>query len=76
MKAYVLISIRTGEIRDVVNQLRMIEGVMEANMTFGPHDAVAVIEAKDIKHLGKILATDIKPIPGIIDTLTCIAVEN
>ncbi|MCJ7583410.1 MAG: Lrp/AsnC ligand binding domain-containing protein [Anaerolineales bacterium] len=75
MKAYVLISIRTGEVRDVVRQLKKIEQVKEANMTFGPYDAVAIVESKDVNDLGRTLATVIQPIPGILETLTCLAVE-
>ena len=75
MKAYVLISIRTGEVRDVVRQLKKIEQVKEANMTFGPYDAVAIVESKDVNDLGRTLATIIQPIPGILETLTCLAVE-
>jgi DNA-binding Lrp family transcriptional regulator len=75
MKAYVLISIRPGEVRDVVRQLKKIEQVKEANMTFGPYDAVAIVESKDVNDLGRTLATLIQPIPGILETLTCLAVE-
>jgi DNA-binding Lrp family transcriptional regulator len=75
-KAYILINIRTGEIHNVVRQLERVEGVIDANMTFGPYDAVAVVEAKDIPHLGRILDTAIQPIPGVIETLTCLAVEE
>lgn len=75
MRAYVLVQVRTGEIRDVVRQVRRVEGIQEANMTLGPYDVVATVEANDLKHLGKILAIGIQPIPGVIDTLTCMAVE-
>ena len=76
MKAYVLIHIRTGEIREVVRQLRRVEGVSEVNMTFGPYDAVAVVEADDVKNIGDIMATGVQPIPGVMDTITCLAVEE
>lgn len=76
MKAYVLINIRTGDLRAVVKQLKSVEGTVEAHMTFGPYDAVAEIEANDIEHLGKILTMGIQPIPGVLDTLTCLAVDN
>ena len=75
MKAYVLINTRIGEIRDVVRQLAKVDGVIEANMTFGPYDAIAIIKANDINHLGKIIASSISPIPGVTHTLTCLAVE-
>lgn len=74
MKAYILIHIRTGEIRQVVRHLHQVEGVVEANMTFGPYDAVAVVEAEDVKSIGNIMASEIQPIPGVLDTLTCLAV--
>lgn len=76
MKAYVLITIRAGEIREVMRQLQRTEGVLEAHMTFGPYDAVAVVSAPDIKNLGKVISQGIQPIPGVVNTLTCLAVEE
>ena len=75
MKAYVLVNIRTGNVKEVVNHLRRVSAVVEANMTFGPYDAVAVIETDDINGVGAILANEIQPIPGILDTMTCLAVD-
>lgn len=75
MKAYVLIKIRSGEVKTVVRELRKTEKVVEATMTFGPYDAVAVIESPDISSLGSLIASSIQPIPGIEQTLTCIAVD-
>ena len=75
MKAYILINIRTGEVLDVVRQMRKIEQVTEINMTFGPYDAVAIVETKNLEELGKILAGSVQPIPGVEETLTCLAVE-
>ncbi|MEI6291417.1 MAG: Lrp/AsnC ligand binding domain-containing protein [Chloroflexota bacterium] len=76
MKAFVLINIRTGEINDVVQQLKKIKQVRDVNMTFGPYDAVAIVDSKDINDLGQILAGIIQPIPGVEETLTCLAVET
>ena len=75
MKAYVLVNIRTGSVKEVVGHLRRVASVVEANMTFGPYDAVAVIETDDINGVGSVLANEIQPIPGILDTMTCLAVD-
>ncbi len=75
MKAYILINIRVGGVSEVVRHLRRVPNVVEANMTFGPYDAVAVVKADNPNHLGHILADEIQPIPGITETLTCMAVE-
>ena len=76
MKAYVLIDIRTGEIREAVQQLRRIDGVVDAYMTFGIYDAIAVVEAKDLNEMGRIMSSSIQPIPGVLETITCLAVED
>jgi len=75
MKAYVLISVRAGEVKEVVRQLRKLEQVIEAHMTFGPYDAVAEISAENLNGLGTMIASDIQPIPGVVETLTCVAVD-
>ncbi len=75
MRAYILIKVRPGEIREVVRQLARVEGVTEATMTFGPYDAVAVVEAADVGGIGRVMASSIQPIPGVTETLTCLAVQ-
>ncbi len=75
MKAYVLIKIRAGDVKDVVRSLRKVDGVSEAHMTFGPYDAVAEVEFTDVAKLGTITASKIQPIPGVEQTLTCLAVD-
>ncbi len=75
MKAYIMIKIRAGDVKEVVGHLRKINGVVEAHMTFGPYDGVAVVEAADIAKLGAITALEIQPIPGVEQTLTCLAVD-
>jgi DNA-binding Lrp family transcriptional regulator len=75
MKAYVMIKIRAGEVKEVVRHLRNVDGVVEAHMTFGPYDAVAVIDLPDIAKLGAVIALAIQPIPGVEQTLTCLAVD-
>ncbi len=75
MKAYILIKTRAGEIHEVVKSLRKLDGVTEAHMTFGPFDVVAEVETTDIAKLGAITASGIQPIPGVEQTLTCLAVD-
>ena len=75
MLAFVLIKIRAGDVKDVVTSLKRISTVREAHMTFGPYDAVAVVETPDVAKLGAVTATEIQPIPGVEQTLTCLAVD-
>lgn len=75
MKAYVLINIRTGDVKKVVKELRKLDNVVEANMTFGPYDSVALLETEDINGVGSTIVNEIQSIPGVLDTLTCLAVD-
>jgi len=75
MKAFVLIKIRAGDVNDVVSQLRGLPSVSEAHMTFGPYDAVAVIDSSDLSSIGTLIATSIQPIDGVEQTLTCLAAD-
>ncbi|GAB4580773.1 MAG: Lrp/AsnC ligand binding domain-containing protein [Anaerolineales bacterium] len=75
MKAFVLLKIRTGEVPQVLSLLGRVHAVQEAHMTFGPYDAIVVLEAQDVHAIGKIISNEIQPIPGILETLTCLAVD-
>lgn len=75
MKAFVLIKIRAGDVNEVVHQLREIPSVAEAHMTFGPYDAVAIIDSQDLSSIGSLIASSIQPIAGVEQTLTCLAAD-
>jgi DNA-binding Lrp family transcriptional regulator len=75
MKAFVLIKIRAGDAKEVEHQLRHADSVVEAYVTFGPYDAVAVVEAADLGIIGSLVASTIQPMQGVEQTLTCLAVD-
>lgn len=76
MKAFVLIKIRAGDVKDVVHQLREIPLVSEAHMTFGPYDAVAIVDSQELSSIGSLIASAIQPIAGVQQTLTCLAADE
>ncbi len=75
MKAYILIKIRSGEVKAVVHEMRKLPSIRSVEMTFGPYDAIAIAETTDLGELGQLVASKIQPIPGVEQTLTCLAVE-
>ncbi len=44
-------------------------------MTFGPYDAVAVIESLGLDAIGSLIASTLQPIRGVEQTLTCLAID-
>lgn len=75
MKAYIMINVRNGQIMEVVKLLRTIPSVTEAHMTFGPYDVVTKVEVESMTQMGDLIAEEIQPIPGVLETLTCLAVD-
>ena len=75
MRAYVLVHVRPGEEKQLTLALKGQPGVLRADVTFGPYDAIAEIEAPDLAGVGKIVYGTIRPQIGVIDTLTCLTVE-
>jgi DNA-binding Lrp family transcriptional regulator len=75
MKAIVLIKIQTGQVRPVVRDLKRIHAIVEVNATFGPFDAIAIVETGNLHDIGRIVTKEIQPIPGVLETLTCLTVE-
>ena len=73
MKAYVLIEIRSGGVDEAIRRFRDIAGVTEAHATFGPFDAVVVVEADSVDALGRLVNLEIQTVPAVIKTLTCLA---
>lgn len=75
MRAYVMVHVRPGEEKGLTQVLKRQAGVLRADVTFGPYDAIVEIEAPDLTGVGKIVYGTIRPQVGVIDTLTCLAVE-
>ncbi len=75
MRAYVLVHCRPGEDRHLTGALKGQPGVLRADVTFGPYDVIVEVEAADLHGVGKLVYSTIRPQIGVIDTLTCLAVE-
>ena len=76
MKAIVLIKFNTGDLADAFSDLRRLRSVTEAHLTFGPYDAIAIVQAENLKSLGQIVAREIQLIPGLVETCTCLMVDS
>lgn len=75
MRGYVLVHTRAGEERGIVKQLKGVPGIVKAVSTFGTYDVIVEVEAPDLAAIGKLVYDRIRATPGVIDTLTCLAVE-
>lgn len=72
MKAYVLINVRAGKTRDVVQKLRQIEGMRGADACWGRPDIFALYEGTG---LAETVIDRIQKIDGVESTDTHIVIE-
>ena len=59
---------------DILEKIKKIKGVSEANLIFGPYDFYVTISTETKENMGDI-AINIRSIEGIIDSLTCYVVS-
>ncbi|MBI4233445.1 MAG: Lrp/AsnC ligand binding domain-containing protein [Chloroflexi bacterium] len=71
VKAFVLLTVDTAKTRDVMAALRQNPKLKEVHEVLGPYDIVVVIEAQELDRVTSILRQEIRPIPGVRNTLTC-----
>ena len=73
-KAFILIETAVGKTREVANVLGSLGGMNSVDVVTGPYDIIAVIDAPDINTMGGLVTEKIHTIPGVVRTVTCVAV--
>jgi|YelNatPaOPRAMG01_1025707.scaffolds.fasta_scaffold163122_2 DNA-binding Lrp family transcriptional regulator len=74
VKAFVMLHVDLGCEKDVLRELRRMNGVVEAYIVDGVYDAVVVLEAKGLEELKKLISK-VRGMNNVQSTLTMIAVE-
>ena len=73
-RAYLLVETAVGKTRDVANTLQGLEGIESVDVVTGPYDIIAVISGADMAVVGNIVTEHIHTVPGVVRTVTCVAV--
>jgi DNA-binding Lrp family transcriptional regulator len=76
MKALVLVKFTSLETRDAYRLLKDLDQVVESCMVYGRYDAAVIIEAENLEQIKYIILSRIQPIPGVIETMPCLIVED
>jgi len=75
MKGYILIKLIPGLESGALSQIRVTSGVLDVNLVFGQWDAIAIVEAKTLFELVKIVVGEVRGIQGVQDTTTLLEAE-
>ena len=68
---FMLVEVETGKIHDVLEKLKVLEGIKELYAITGPYDIIAKVSAKDMETVIGIVEK-IHSVPGIVRTLSSI----
>jgi DNA-binding Lrp family transcriptional regulator len=74
VRAFVMLNVDLGCERDVLRELREMEGVVEAYVVEGVYDVVVVLEAEGLDDLRNLILK-VRGMDNVQSTLTMIAVE-
>ena len=71
VSAYILIQTEVGKASKVVEAIRLLDGIVEADDVTGPYDVIVKAQADTMDELGKMVVSQIQLVEGITRTLTC-----
>lgn len=74
--AYVLAKVEAGRDKEVVREIKKINGVKEATPTYGVYDLHVEVSFERMEELDKFIFEEIRRIPGIKETATLIAYKG
>ena len=75
MKAFVLIKVEPGRVKQVLQALSGMRTVVEASCVTGPDDIIAVLESEDARGISEVVIADLHDLDGIKGTDTRMVVE-
>ena len=75
-RAYLLVETAVGKTRDVATTLQRLEGIETVDVVTGPYDIIAMISAADMTVVGNLVTGHIHTVPGVVRTVTCVAVGS
>ncbi|HEX2922822.1 MAG TPA: Lrp/AsnC ligand binding domain-containing protein [Chloroflexota bacterium] len=75
-RAYVLIETLGGKSKEVADALRKVSGIAASDVVTGPYDVIAVAQGADANVIGRLVLNEVRGIPGISKTMTCLAVDS
>jgi DNA-binding Lrp family transcriptional regulator len=69
--AFVLVTTRIGETKEVLKGLKKIDGVKSVDVVLGPYDIIAVVEGDSLESIGKLITGHFHKVEGVERTTTC-----
>ncbi len=73
--AYILLTVRIGTLKHVLDDVRALDEVVEAEAITGPYDMILYLAVEGLPQLTEILLHKIEKIDGVTESMTLLVVE-
>ena len=74
-RAFVLLNVDLGSEEEVLQEIKTIDGVLEAHRVYGVYDTVVVVEMDSTEKLKEVVTWKIRRLSKVRSTLTMIAIK-
>ncbi|NIO36784.1 Lrp/AsnC family transcriptional regulator [Candidatus Bathyarchaeota archaeon] len=76
VSAYVLTKVEAGKDKEVLKQVKALEGVKKVSITYGEYDVIVEADFDKLQELDKFVFYTLRMIPQVKETMTIICVET
>jgi DNA-binding Lrp family transcriptional regulator len=76
MRAFVLITTEIGAMEQVLQDLKIIDGVIETFLLYGVYDIIAIVKADTMRQIKEVISGKIRRINHILTSQTLIAMDE
>lgn len=73
--AYILVEVLPGRRKQILNEVRALEGVVSVHTVTGPYDIIVYVEGPGLRDLERVFSA-IKAIEGVSRITTCLTFEG
>lgn len=73
--AFVLINADSGSERKLLEQIRKMDGVIEAHLVYGTFDIIAKVETKSLEELREHISVKTRKLDNVLSTMTLIVAD-
>ena len=75
-RAYILIETAIGKNSEVSQALMKLPQMQSVDTVTGPYDIIAIAETEDLPAIGSLISNQMHKVPGIVKTVSCLAVGS
>ena len=75
-RAYVLLTVESGEEDNVLNELAKIKGVEESYFSYGVYDVIVKVKTESMETLKELVTSKIRSLEQVRSSLTLILIEE